>query len=591
MRTDATPFPSPDGRRIALVGAVGLAVANADGSGRRRLAGGNVGTIAWSPDGSKIAYSSSPSPYPDADYVPGRLFVVTVDGSSRRQVARRAANVTWSPDAQRLAYDTHSGVVVARADGTGARRITPRGIGRAPTWSPRGSSIAFLGRGDVYVVNADGSGLRRVARGWSGDQLSVSGPADVHNLRWSPNGRSLAVVRKAGGVEHLFVAPVDGSAQRRLTRAGGGGVDGFAWSPEGRQLAFSRATSLTSTLFIIDAEGGAVRTLSRGFEFARAPGWLARRAPAGPPPAPSVLARATRTLSVAANVRLHSAAASRALVASSDPACGRLSLWDGASGRRRLLPGFRCRPDYRSEDVVVEAELTRDRLALLAHAYISASGGGEEYAVVRMLDEPSRQITVGETSWDEQTGTGHTFENLAAGGNVVAFNRTPELSVQRQISEGRAVRLQARGTVLDVDARRILVRRGGRLLALDERGRTRFALPVAPQARTEGSDVVTLAGGVLRVYDGSRGRLRLVRRVAAPREPRVRLADLHGGMAIYIRDGRLHLVDVRNGRVLGLRLRYVQRVIDAELEGAGLFYGAAGEIGFLGRKSLPKPVR
>jgi Tol biopolymer transport system component len=67
------------------------------------------------------------------------------------------------------------------ADGSGQRRLTPRGSDlraglddqdRRPSWSPDGRRIAFVserdGNNEVYVMNADGSGQRNLTRtrGW-----------------------------------------------------------------------------------------------------------------------------------------------------------------------------------------------------------------------------------------------------------------------------------------------------------------------------------------------------------------------------------------------------------------------------------------
>ena len=78
----------------------------------------------------------------------------------------------WSPDGSRIAFssgrDGIMAVWVMNADGSGAKRLSDV-EGEYPTWSPDGSRIAFASSMggqtpfgdpdyDVWVMNADGSG-------------------------------------------------------------------------------------------------------------------------------------------------------------------------------------------------------------------------------------------------------------------------------------------------------------------------------------------------------------------------------------------------------------------------------------------------
>jgi Tol biopolymer transport system component len=92
--------------------------------------------IDWSPDGRKIAYSSSAIAGNHGDF-----YVMIADGSGVRNLTRSAAGewgLTWSPDGRRIAFgrsfDRHFGIYVMNADGSGQRRLT-RNAGWM-VWSP-----------------------------------------------------------------------------------------------------------------------------------------------------------------------------------------------------------------------------------------------------------------------------------------------------------------------------------------------------------------------------------------------------------------------------------------------------------------------
>ncbi|MDX2543413.1 protein kinase domain-containing protein [Streptomyces sp. WI04-05B] len=97
-----------------------------------------------------------------------------------------------------------------------------------PQWSPDHKSFAFTRKtaqgAAVWTANADGTGVRRIA--------AIAGG----RVSWSPDGKRLAVLRRADGVQQLFAVTVsDGSAQQLTT--GSGKVEDPAWSPNGKLIA------------------------------------------------------------------------------------------------------------------------------------------------------------------------------------------------------------------------------------------------------------------------------------------------------------------------------------------------------------------
>jgi dipeptidyl aminopeptidase/acylaminoacyl peptidase len=139
----AQPAFSPDGKQIAYFDGGGdhdnrLWVMNADGSGVRALTKGSfrighINNLAWSPDGSHLAFSG-PS------WGDNSIWVVGSDGSGLTEVIRYAVNPQWSLDGSRISYQRvfdSSGALgnpeIAGWDGTHVQKF---GYGGSGPWTP-----------------------------------------------------------------------------------------------------------------------------------------------------------------------------------------------------------------------------------------------------------------------------------------------------------------------------------------------------------------------------------------------------------------------------------------------------------------------
>jgi len=137
---------SPDGSLIAFGTGGGAFVVRPDGTSLRRVMAGGYG-IVWSPDSRLLAVAGPAGP------MFGDVSVVRVDGGGLRRIARcpctfRGASgqsLAWSPDGSRIAYVSGRGndVSTIRPDGTGAVVVAPRAVpgpsGLAvgwPLWRP-----------------------------------------------------------------------------------------------------------------------------------------------------------------------------------------------------------------------------------------------------------------------------------------------------------------------------------------------------------------------------------------------------------------------------------------------------------------------
>jgi Tol biopolymer transport system component len=173
---DEWPMWSPDSRRIAFARndnldgsdpTNGIYVVGVDGGGLARISRAEVSALAWSPDGSKIAYVHQSHRYI------GLLDVGT--GRSRRLQAPGISwpsSVSWSPRGRFLAIAAAGALFIAPASGGAARQVVAaRGLGEV-SWSPDGCCLLFSAmprgarweRTDLYVVSVRGGRPRRLTR-------------------------------------------------------------------------------------------------------------------------------------------------------------------------------------------------------------------------------------------------------------------------------------------------------------------------------------------------------------------------------------------------------------------------------------------
>jgi Tol biopolymer transport system component len=275
VKTKAESFSiAPDGERVAYVrvGADGRStvwIAPARGGASTQLAShaGHARNTVWHPDGEKVLYSVNV----DGIY---QIFGAYVDGQPPAQLTFGEANsfaLDVSADGGKILYGSskeESDIWGVRVD-NGEEFALTSDIGSEfwPTVSPDGQMIMFqsvrnLSQGDKIFncslltrpVNADGQQFELVTNAFL--------------PQWSPDGRQLAFMRRAGRRLSLWSISATGGAERQLTpdelpplvettllpyhRVQS---SYYSWAPDSSRLAYCANDGGQHNFWIVSADG------------------------------------------------------------------------------------------------------------------------------------------------------------------------------------------------------------------------------------------------------------------------------------------------------------------------------------------------
>jgi acylaminoacyl-peptidase len=201
-------------------------------------------TVAWSPDGSSLAYTAHLAESPYAAWAPAailpllrrptartQLFVISVAGGKAQPLPLEGdlgidGEPAWMPDGHSIVVSAapppdaanvlEGGEIYAvRVDNGEWRQITRRpGPDYAPLPSPDGNRIAWIARepklqsyvtSKLYVANADGSRAKVLAGGLD---------RDVSHVQWSSDSRTVYFLADDRGATHVYAARSDGSVRQ-----------------------------------------------------------------------------------------------------------------------------------------------------------------------------------------------------------------------------------------------------------------------------------------------------------------------------------------------------------------------------------------
>jgi Tol biopolymer transport system component len=73
-------------------------------------------------------------------------------------------------------------------------------------------------------------------------------------LRLSPDGKGIVYPIHEKGAENLWLQPLDGSPGRQITNFSSLAIHAYEWSPDGKSLALVRGDSPTDLVLIQDTQ-------------------------------------------------------------------------------------------------------------------------------------------------------------------------------------------------------------------------------------------------------------------------------------------------------------------------------------------------
>ncbi len=261
--------------KIVFVSNHNMYTMDIDGSGKTLLLDEPEGIYnpVFSPYCNKIAYSVSVSS--GGTY---RICTINPDGSGKTQLTientdwslSENRHPSWSPDGSKIAFSSlqsYDRIYTMNSDGSNKTRVTPNSneSNLYPSWSPDGTKIAFTcslygGDKDIYTINTDGSNRINITS-HAGDDVEPG---------WSPDGSKIAFVSYRGSKPQIYIMNHDGSDVVQLTSHPSGARDP-AWSIDGTKIAFW--TQSDEDIYIINADGSNQIKISGDSTNDRYPSW------------------------------------------------------------------------------------------------------------------------------------------------------------------------------------------------------------------------------------------------------------------------------------------------------------------------------
>jgi len=220
-------------------------------------------TPRWSPDATRLAFTCYP---PAGAYLSAQICMYSMLLNKLLAWPRfRGTNSApaWSPDGSKIIFSSsmygNPELFIAGADGGQPKRLTySTGGNTSPTWNLKtGQQLAFVsdrgGTPQIYTMDADGSNITKIDLP---DMGYVIDPA------WSPNGQLLAFSwRRPDGNYDIYLMDVVSHQLLQLTRDAGRN-ERPSWAPDGRHIVFESTRTGSRQIWTMLADGSDARQLT-----------------------------------------------------------------------------------------------------------------------------------------------------------------------------------------------------------------------------------------------------------------------------------------------------------------------------------------
>ncbi len=268
---DVSPVFSPDGKQVAFVRLMSVVAGeiyllSVEGGEPERLtfSGEGISSLAWTPDGRELVFSSR---YGGKT----RLLRVPVTGGTPQWIAASGNDALYpafSRQGNRLAWshttDNTDIFRLALAETDASHRLTNLIASTAyeisPRYAPDGKRIVFesnrSGSSEIWVCGSEGENPICLT--------SFHGPL-AGSPSWSPDGKQIAIDCRPEGNADIYVFSSEGGGPaRRLTNDAAEDIVP-SWSRDGRWIYFSSLRSGRLQVWKVAAQGGdAVQVTQQG---------------------------------------------------------------------------------------------------------------------------------------------------------------------------------------------------------------------------------------------------------------------------------------------------------------------------------------
>jgi TolB protein len=255
---------------------------------------------AWSPDGTKIAFTQEVVKGDDYDETYNDLFLMDPDGSNLVNLTNDGIydhGPSWYPSGDRLAItcgatgqppiqtDICSMSFDAAAGSVVRTKLTRLPTESEPNWiddyvaavSPDGKRIAFVRRSNVagdrddeiYVMDAD-------RPEWPDNAAVKLTDNDAYDSRpdWSPDGSKIVYESSSNGNPDIFVMNArDGSGKKNLTKGSAAGERAAVFSPDGRFIVFVSNRDGDDEIWRMRRDGSRKVQLTKNTAYDSSPDW------------------------------------------------------------------------------------------------------------------------------------------------------------------------------------------------------------------------------------------------------------------------------------------------------------------------------